>query len=118
MLPRRALIIIMAIVVMMSCSTAEAEQVRWIWAAPTDGGLVEGYEFQVNTDNDGWVTFNAAGEAVLVDMPGGTSVCRVRAWNTDNFGDRQYGPWSPVSDPFTSIPAPGGCGTPLATASQ
>jgi len=96
--------------------------IRWTWTAPivdAEHGTAYGYQLEVNPANTGWILATETPDTtVTVPMPDGTSIVRVRAWNLDPFGDRRYGPYSASSDPVTIQPAPGGCGTPIATAAR
>lgn len=110
MFPRRTAATVAACMLLMLSCDAGAGPVRWTWTSPTDGGPVAGY--QLECDGPSVFHVEAADTTTVVDMPDGDWIVRVRAWNLDPFGDRQYGPPSPDSDQLNVTPPPGGCGTP------
>ncbi len=102
-------IIMAVILVMMAVAPVSALTVTYNWTAPTTGSPVEHYEFQQNTDGDGWVDVGvSAEESITLDMPMGVTINRVRG--VDEHG--RAGPWSEPSAEFIDMGAPGGCSIP------
>jgi len=94
-------------------------EVRWAWTPPAvdaEHGPAAGYQLESNHDGEGWaLAADVPDTTVLLELLDGTTVVRVRAWNMDGMGERQYGPYSVSSDPISIGPPPGGCGTPIAS---
>jgi len=100
----------------------------WGWDAPTEGGLVEGYEFQLNLNGGGWATVLDDPDITDTEypytiIPGSLVQGRVRAFNVvsspilDEDGlligtesEMRFGIWSDLSDVYDANElAPGGC---------
>lgn len=108
---------------------ASAENVTWIWTAPTMGGEVVGYSLEENIDGTGFMVVDDNLTSPSWDTSYENSEIaqvRVRAWNWKSvplldangllIGKtqvKQYGIYSDYSDPYVSNPnAPGGCSAP------
>jgi hypothetical protein len=87
-----------------------ASSIHYHWDSPTDGGTIDYYEMQIQTDEAPWVTFTntTLTSDIWVEMPYGSSIVRVRG-----VGPGGEGPWSPVSEVHIEYQEPGMCGRPI-----